>query len=282
MGQGCAWRGPRRSEEVRGMITARSMYRRPRITRRSLVVLAVLIAMTVPIATVPAGAVPGTDPVHDPAHQRLPRATGALGQQPGRRPRGAARSINVRTAVGAANILLFDAGDEMQGSLLSNLQQGAAGHRLLQHRSATTPPPSATTSSTGARRCSATASPRPKPAALSRLRQHHPQGRRWATAPGRRSTATSNPYEVFTVGTAPDRSDVGVIGVTSSRDALHHHRRGHRGPVLPRPVEADPALLRRPRRRLRRHRRAQPHRLHRRRLRLRLHRLRRPDPGRAG
>ena len=30
----------------------------------------------------------------------------------------------VRTAVGAGNVLLVDAGDEMQGSLLSNLQQG--------------------------------------------------------------------------------------------------------------------------------------------------------------
>ena len=32
---------------------------------------------------------------------------------------------DVRTSVGASNVLLVDAGDEMQGSLLSNLQQGA-------------------------------------------------------------------------------------------------------------------------------------------------------------
>lgn len=32
---------------------------------------------------------------------------------------------NVRTALGASNVLLMDAGDEMQGSLLSNLQKGA-------------------------------------------------------------------------------------------------------------------------------------------------------------
>src|SRR5512137_2278110 len=31
---------------------------------------------------------------------------------------------DVRTAVGSANVLLLDAGDEMQGSLLSNLQHG--------------------------------------------------------------------------------------------------------------------------------------------------------------
>ena len=33
-------------------------------------------------------------------------------------------SIDVRTAVGADNVLLVDAGDEMQGSLLSNLGDG--------------------------------------------------------------------------------------------------------------------------------------------------------------
>ena len=32
---------------------------------------------------------------------------------------------DVRTSVGAGNVLLVDAGDEMQGSLLSNLQHGA-------------------------------------------------------------------------------------------------------------------------------------------------------------
>ena len=35
---------------------------------------------------------------------------------------------DVRTAVGADNVLLVDAGDEMQGSLLSNLQKGATRH----------------------------------------------------------------------------------------------------------------------------------------------------------
>ncbi len=39
--------------------------------------------------------------------------------------RTAAVVEGVRTAKGAANVLLVDAGDEMQGSLLSNLQQGA-------------------------------------------------------------------------------------------------------------------------------------------------------------
>ncbi len=45
------------------------------------------------------------------------------GSNPGA-ARVAQKIINVRTEVGAANVLLFDAGDEMQGTLLSNLLQG--------------------------------------------------------------------------------------------------------------------------------------------------------------
>jgi len=48
----------------------------------------------------------------------------ASGSNPGM-ARVAAVVNGVRTAVGAANVLLVDAGDEMQGSLLSNMQKGA-------------------------------------------------------------------------------------------------------------------------------------------------------------
>ncbi len=48
----------------------------------------------------------------------------ASGSSPGA-ARMAAVINDVRTSVGAANVLLVDAGDEMQGSLLSNLQKGA-------------------------------------------------------------------------------------------------------------------------------------------------------------
>ncbi len=41
---------------------------------------------------------------------------------------------SVRTAVGAANVLLVDAGDEMQGSLLSNLGDGTpTGKGIANH-----------------------------------------------------------------------------------------------------------------------------------------------------
>ena len=47
----------------------------------------------------------------------------ASGSNPGA-ARVAQKIKDVRKAVGATNVLLFDAGDEMQGSLLSNLQKG--------------------------------------------------------------------------------------------------------------------------------------------------------------
>jgi 5'-nucleotidase len=45
------------------------------------------------------------------------------GSNPGA-ARVAQKIVDVRTAVGESNVLLFDAGDIMQGSLLSNLQKG--------------------------------------------------------------------------------------------------------------------------------------------------------------
>ncbi len=107
------------------------------------------------------------------------------------------------------------------------------------------------------------------------------------TSPSRtaRATAPGRPYgdaawQVFTVGTAPEHGQGRRHRGQLRRDPVHHHRRGHRGPLLPRPGRVDPALLRRARRRVGRHRGAEPQRLRRRRLRLRLHGVRRPDPGR--
>jgi len=48
----------------------------------------------------------------------------ASGSNPGL-ARVAAKANEIRTSVGASNVLLVDGGDEMQGSLLSNLQHGA-------------------------------------------------------------------------------------------------------------------------------------------------------------
>ena len=191
------------------MITARSMYRRLRITRRSLVVLAVLIAMTVPIATVPAGAVsptpiPFTILHTNDFHGQLEPS----GSNPGA-ARVAQQIVNVRTAVGAANTLLFDAGDEMQGSLLSNLQQGApviAYFNAIGYNAATFGNHEFDwgQATLGTRMAEAT----------------YPYLAANVTLKDGLGNCTWTPYgdaawQVFTVGTAPDQVNVGVIGVSS-------------------------------------------------------------------
>ena len=141
------------------MNLARSMYRRSSTALRALVVLAVLIGLAVPIV---GAAAPGRGVAGQSGHRSrscTPTTSTGSWSASGSNP-GAARVADVindvRTAVGAAKVLLFDAGDKMQGSLLSNLQQGAPTIATSTPW-ATTRPRSATTSSTGARPSSATA-----------------------------------------------------------------------------------------------------------------------------
>lgn len=137
---------------------------------------------------------------------------------------GAARdatTINAQRALlGVENVLLFDAGDIMQGSLLSNLQQGAPvidyyrtigyngltfgnhefdwGQVVLGERIAQAEAP-ATASSTPIRTINAN------------ITQKDAGGNcTWTPF-----NASVTPYEVFTVGVAPNTVDVGVIGVGS-------------------------------------------------------------------
>jgi 2',3'-cyclic-nucleotide 2'-phosphodiesterase (5'-nucleotidase family) len=126
-----------------------------------------------------------------------------------------AQVINgVRTAVGADHVLLFDAGDQMQGSLLSNIQKGLPtidvfntigysaatfgnhefdwGQVVLGDRAAQATYPFLTANivvnDTG--NC--------------------------ATAGWTPPSFSDAPYQVFTVGTAPNAVNVAVIGVTST------------------------------------------------------------------
>jgi 2',3'-cyclic-nucleotide 2'-phosphodiesterase (5'-nucleotidase family) len=136
---------------------------------------------------------------------------------------GMARTANVintiRADKGAANVLLVDAGDEMQGSLLSNLQQGAPtiatfsamlynvatfgnhefdwGQSTLTTRTseATYPYISANIVVNDTANC-ATAG--------------------W-TSPG---FVTGGPYQVLTVGTAPNTVRVAFIGVTTTETPI--------------------------------------------------------------
>jgi 2',3'-cyclic-nucleotide 2'-phosphodiesterase (5'-nucleotidase family) len=98
------------------------------ITRRALTVLFTLVllfslfssALAAPSAA-PAAPVAFTILHTNDVHGQLESS----GSNPGI-ARVATIVNNVRTAVGAANVLLADAGDEMQGSLLSNLGDGTA------------------------------------------------------------------------------------------------------------------------------------------------------------
>ena len=96
----------------------------------SLLSLVVILALMLPTAAfAQPAALPSVDVtitvLHtNDFHGNLEQNSGGSTSNPGM-ARVAQVINNVRTAVGAENVLLVDAGDEMQGSLLSNLQQGA-------------------------------------------------------------------------------------------------------------------------------------------------------------
>ena len=133
------------------------------------------------------------------------------------------RSSNVRTAVGAANVLLFDAGDEMQGSLLSNLQQGVPVidyFNTIGYNAATF----------GNHEFDWGQTVLGDPHGRGQLPlpggQRHPQGRRGQLhldAVRRCRLAGLHAW-----GRRRTPVNVGVIGVELDRDPLHHHRRSDR------------------------------------------------------
>jgi 5'-nucleotidase / UDP-sugar diphosphatase len=98
---------------------------------RKLIVLLVILSMAIPFtAPVNTVAAPPTNVTFtilhtNDFHGQLEEvyATPATSSNPGM-ARVATIVNNVRTEVGSANVLLVDAGDEMQGSLLSNIKQG--------------------------------------------------------------------------------------------------------------------------------------------------------------
>ncbi len=134
--------------------------------------------------------------------------------------RVAQKIADVRAAVGAQNLLVLDAGDIMQGSLLSNLQKGLPtidyyrtigytaatfgnhefdwGQTVLGDRIAQAESP-------------ATADETPVRMIAANITKKDAGGNcTWEPF-----NASVTPYEVFTVGTAPDMARVGVIGVGS-------------------------------------------------------------------
>ncbi|MFH1329091.1 MAG: 5'-nucleotidase C-terminal domain-containing protein [Actinomycetota bacterium] len=207
---------PRRSQEVVGMIVARSVYRRSSTALRSLVVLAVLVGLAVPIvgAPAPAEGLPANPVTFTILHTNDFHGNLELsGSNPGA-ARTAFKINEVRTAVGADKVLLFDAGDIMQGSLLSNLQQGVPTidyYNTIGYDAATFGNHEFDWGQTvlGSRVGEATF-----PFLTANIVVK--DGADCATSGWTPYNDTLvDPYDVFTIGIAPDEVKVGVIGVTT-------------------------------------------------------------------
>ena len=134
--------------------------------------------------------------------------------------RVAQKIVDVRTAVGADKVLVFDAGDIMQGSLLSNLQKGLPTidyYRTIGYNAATLGNHEFDWGQIvlGDRitqaEAAATADESPVQMVVANITKKDTGGNcTWEPF-----NASVAPYEVFTVGTAPDTVRVGVIGVGS-------------------------------------------------------------------
>ena len=92
--------------------------------RSRLIVLLAIVALVLPLGAAPVSAAPASPVTFTILHTNDFHGNLELsGSNPG--AARVAKTVNgVRTAVGADNVLLFDGGDMMQGSLLSNLQKG--------------------------------------------------------------------------------------------------------------------------------------------------------------
>lgn len=146
------------------------------------------------------------------------------GSNPGA-ARTAQKIADVRAAVGADKVLLLDAGDIMQGSLLSNLQKGLPTidyYRTIGYNAATFGNHEFDWGQTvlGERiaqaEALATADESPMQMITANITKRDP-GDVCNAEPSNWEPFNANvtPYEVFTVGTAPDTVRVGVVGVGS-------------------------------------------------------------------
>jgi 2',3'-cyclic-nucleotide 2'-phosphodiesterase (5'-nucleotidase family) len=126
---------------------------------------------------------------------------------------------NIRTTKGAANVLLVDAGDEMQGSLLSNLGDGTAGgkgiptiatYNAMGYNVATFGNHEFDWGQTvlGNRTAQAT-----YPYVTANIVLNDTGN--CATAGWTKPAFADAPYQIFTMGTAPDTVKVAFIGVTT-------------------------------------------------------------------
>jgi 2',3'-cyclic-nucleotide 2'-phosphodiesterase (5'-nucleotidase family) len=124
---------------------------------------------------------------------------------------------NVRTTVGTDNVLLLDAGDEMQGSLLSNIQKGApviAVYNTMGYAAATF---GNHEFDWGQDVLAARASEATYPYLSANVVVNDTGN--CATA-GWTSPSFAQPYVIKTVGTAPNTVNVAIVGVTSTETPI--------------------------------------------------------------
>jgi 5'-nucleotidase / UDP-sugar diphosphatase len=187
---------------------------------RKLVVLLVLASMLFPSAAFAQPAKGPDGPVSfsilhtNDFHGNLELA----GSNPGA-ARVAQKIADVRTAVGDANVLVLDAGDIMQGTLISNLQKGLPTidyYRTIGYDAVTFGNHEFDWGQTvlGERiaqaEAAATADESPVQMIVANITKNDGGACTWEPF-----NANVSPYEVFTVGTAPNAVRVGVIGVGS-------------------------------------------------------------------
>jgi 5'-nucleotidase / UDP-sugar diphosphatase len=121
---------------------------------------------------------------------------------------------NVRTAVGADKVLLVDAGDIMQGSLLSNMTQGGATiatYNAMDYKVATFGNHEFDWGQTVLSDRAAQAN---FPFVTANIVVNNTGN--CATAGWTPPAFADGPYQIFEVGTVPDNVKVAVIGVTSA------------------------------------------------------------------
>jgi 2',3'-cyclic-nucleotide 2'-phosphodiesterase (5'-nucleotidase family) len=135
----------------------------------------------------------------------------ASGSNPGM-ARVAALVEQQRAALGAGNVLLVDAGDEMQGSLLSNLTKGEAtiaAFNAMQYQVATF---GNHEFDWGQDVLSARTAQASYPFVTANIVKKAADG----SCTGWDAPAFAKPYQVITAGTAPNQVRVGFIGVTTT------------------------------------------------------------------
>lgn len=145
-------------------------------------------------------------------HGQLEWRSGGSSSNPGM-ARAAKVIGNVRSAVGAENVLLLDAGDEMQGSLLSNIQKGVPTIDVFNQMGYNAATFGNHEFDWGQDVLTARTGEANHPYLTANIVQNDTGN--CSTAGWTPPAFADAPYQIFTVGAAPNTVKVAVIGVTT-------------------------------------------------------------------